>query len=109
MSWRDKFLYYNERIDYLKRKTSRTQNDDDYLKELQERKRRLYSAYRYSVEWTILRNAVLSRDNNQCVYCESDCNLHVHHLTYDRQGREYLSDLITLCATCHSEVHGREL
>jgi hypothetical protein len=31
--------------------------------------------------------------------------LHVHHYTYERLGCERDEDLVTLCETCHSELH----
>lgn len=34
-------------------------------------------------------------------------NLDVHHLTYDRFGREELDDLVLLCRDCHKEVDPR--
>jgi len=45
-----------------------------------------------------------------CFICEilSDGHfLHVHHLTYKRVGRENLSDLVTLCKRCHTDIHLR--
>lgn len=32
--------------------------------------------------------------------------LEVHHLTYERLGREADDDLIVLCPSCHREQHG---
>jgi 5-methylcytosine-specific restriction endonuclease McrA len=31
--------------------------------------------------------------------------LHVHHKTYERFGKELLTDLVGLCDTCHKKVH----
>lgn len=42
-----------------------------------------------------------------CRGCGTVDNLHVHHLTYERLGRELLTDLVTLCAGCHRKQHGR--
>src|SRR5262249_38752381 len=33
--------------------------------------------------------------------------LQVHHLTYERVGRELLDDLITLCRSAHRRLHER--
>jgi hypothetical protein len=79
------------------------------LTELKTHKQWIYRGYLRSPEWAKLRTAVLLRDGNQCNHCGSDCNLHVHHLTYDRRGDECLNDLITLCATCHDREHGRAI
>jgi len=46
-------------------------------------------------------------------YCQDCCEylqqLHVHHLTYERRGQEWLhpEDLIVLCHSCHRARHGR--
>lgn len=34
--------------------------------------------------------------------------LEVHHLTYERLGREHPDDLIVLCPACHAAAHGLE-
>lgn len=46
-------------------------------------------------------------------YVCQDCGatnvpLHVHHLTYERRGKERLSDVKVLCQTCHELEHGRK-
>lgn len=46
-------------------------------------------------------------------YICQDCgamgvSLHVHHLTYERRGKERLSDVKVLCKSCHEKVHGRK-
>lgn len=72
-------------------------------------KRKQYSLLLQDPRWKKKRLVILKRDNNQCRHCESKENLHVHHLVY-QVGKvppwEYRnSDLITLCANCHNEVH----
>lgn len=32
-------------------------------------------------------------------------NIHVHHVDYDRIGNERFSDLMVICADCHSMLH----
>lgn len=64
-----------------------------------------YPEYLMTSEWLARRDLVLIRDDRQCVHCGSSEKLHVHHLTYARRGHERLSDLVTLCASCHAAVH----
>jgi len=46
--------------------------------------------YYNSITWKNKRNLVIDRDNNKCVLCGSENDLHVHHLTYERFGDENL-------------------
>lgn len=43
---------------------------------------------------------------NKCELCSSEKFLQVHHLTYERLGKELMEDLQVLCADCHMKVHG---
>ena len=48
------------------------------------------------------------RDIGMCRICEAHgVELHVHHLTYERVGKENLKDLVTLCRRCHTDIHQR--
>jgi 5-methylcytosine-specific restriction endonuclease McrA len=60
-----------------------------------------YAAYMKSEAWRAKRKVVLFRAGNRCQRCGERKGLQVHHLTYDRLGRESLSDLICLCKNCH--------
>ena len=54
-----------------------------------------------------LRNQVLRRDGWRCQACGSMSNLEVHHKEFRSQaGDDSEENLITLCADCHSGVHG---
>ena len=56
---------------------------------------------------TKIRQAVYSRDGYACALCQSTKPFHVHHVTPRSQGgTNELSNLICLCFTCHSIVHG---
>lgn len=63
--------------------------------------------------FTSIRKLSLTRSNNCCESCGVSCEnprlLHTHHLTYERLGREELSDVIILCAKCHSITHSLNL
>lgn len=55
-----------------------------------------------------LRKMVFERDNYQCQKCESNCNLHCHHIIPASQNPILANDMdscITLCKECHIEVH----
>jgi 5-methylcytosine-specific restriction endonuclease McrA len=43
---------------------------------------------------------------NKCELCNLENNLQVHHLTYERLGKELMEDLQVLCGDCHMKVHG---
>lgn len=40
--------------------------------------------------------------------CVRDGRLSLHHWTYERMGREELSDLILVCDDCHTRIHNLE-
>jgi len=53
-----------------------------------------------------LRRKVLQRDGWKCQVCGSRQKLQVHHQQRrSQQGDDDDSNLITLCAECHEEVH----
>ena len=55
------------------------------------------------------RAMVLCRDNYTCHYCKSrhkDSRLEVHHIVFRSQGgSDEESNLVTLCHTCHKDLH----
>ena len=55
------------------------------------------------------RAMILNRDNYTCQYCKGkhkDSKLEVHHIVYrSNGGSNEESNLITLCHTCHQNVH----
>lgn len=62
--------------------------------------------YLASDEWKTKRLARLQIDNYQCANCSSTTNLNIHHITYERLGYENIdTDLLTLCKTCHHDLH----
>ena len=64
------------------------------------------AAYLRSYKWQDKRKAVLIRDSYTCQKCTaSGIPLDVHHLHYKNIGNEPLTDLVSLCRTCHDEVH----
>ncbi len=54
-----------------------------------------------------LRQEILRRDGWKCQACGGMRNLEVHHKRYRSQcGDDSEQNLITLCVTCHRNVHG---
>lgn len=64
-----------------------------------------YNAYLRSFAWAVKRGEALKRDAYQCQNCFAPAE-EVHHLTYENVGREPLSDLVSLCKSCHDGIHG---
>jgi ATP-dependent DNA helicase RecQ len=55
-----------------------------------------------------LRQQVLRRDGWRCQSCGTMANLEVHHKEFrNHSGDDSEENLITMCSTCHSAVHGR--
>ena len=62
-----------------------------------------------SPKWKELREARLKIDGQKCVMCGTAYQLQVHHRRYPPAwGLETLDDLVTLCDTCHSQLHNKE-
>lgn len=57
-----------------------------------------------------LRKAAILRDGCKCQECgRTNCRLEVHHITPRRaNGRDTISNLITLCPSCHDKTKGNE-
>ncbi len=76
-----------------------------------------YQKYLKSDDFKALRDRVFDRDGNRCVCCgrsiEDGAILNCHHRSYAHLFHEgentedyvALSDLTTLCATCHRAIH----
>ena len=62
-------------------------------------------AYMRSSAWKLRKLATLMVQNDQCKLCSSTHDLQLHHLTYERLGNEYQSDLVVLCGQCHQNQH----
>lgn len=65
-----------------------------------------YAEYLKSPHWDVLRSCVLARDGNRCVRCGSGKRLQAHHKFYrDDWETAKVSDLETLCRSCHEKEH----
>lgn len=66
-----------------------------------------YAAYLESAHWQHMRAIAREHYGEQCVLCGSADELDVYHRTYERRGRERLSDVTVLCRNCHAKHHGQ--
>ncbi|MHC4181118.1 MAG: hypothetical protein ACYSWU_26775 [Planctomycetota bacterium] len=67
-----------------------------------------YSEYLKTHHWQRCRKRALKIAGWRCQVCNaSDCELHVHHRTYERLGKEWETDVVCLCESCHSLFHGK--
>ena len=58
-------------------------------------------------DWQTRREYVLKRDGYRCVKCGSERSLHVHHkCPVSKVANHSVGNLVTLCASCHSEEDG---
>ena len=69
--------------------------------------RREYQKYLQSSHWKDIRRRYRESKlfDGQCYACSSTERLQLHHKSYNRLGRERLTDLIYLCDECHSIIH----
>jgi len=78
------------------------------LKKKNDLPKKTYAEFLKSNYWKRVRKKVLKRDNYKCYICGSEDRLNVHHGTYAhyRMEHKHLSDLVTLCESCHKKEHG---
>lgn len=63
-----------------------------------------YIEYLRSPLWRLKRQEAIEWAQNKCTVCGSQRRLQVHHLTYERLGKEHLFDLQVVCKECHKEA-----
>lgn len=64
-----------------------------------------YNKYINGPRWAAKREAWFNAFGKFCRACGTTYGpIQLHHMTYDRLGRERMSDLIALCSKCHREV-----
>lgn len=64
-----------------------------------------YQEYIKSHWWKALRSRIFKKRGRKCEVCRATKCLQLHHLTYERMGRERESDLKILCRDCHKLTH----
>jgi hypothetical protein len=62
-----------------------------------------YRAYLRSQAWQQTREKAFEHYGRRCAVCNTKWRLQVHHLTYERLGHEYMSDLRILCWRHHKK------
>ena len=62
-----------------------------------------YEHYLLTQHWKTLSWRI--KQGGSCVECGEKNNLCVHHISYDRIGRERDEDLEVVCKTCHIRKH----
>jgi hypothetical protein len=62
-------------------------------------------AYYKTQHWQTTREKRVASDFFRCVLCGSVEDIVCHHITYKRLFMEYMSDLMTVCDSCHEEIH----
>jgi 5-methylcytosine-specific restriction endonuclease McrA len=76
--------------------------------------REKYDKYLETPHWKEFRRQAFAEQRktlgeNRCNRCQkSKVTLHVHHLTYERLGKELLTDVEIICGECHEKEHGRD-
>lgn len=64
-----------------------------------------YNKYLKSPQWAAKREAYFNAFGKYCRACRTTYGpIQLHHMTYDRLGRERMGDLVALCSKCHREV-----
>lgn len=69
---------------------------------------------KYNSNWRKVRKKAIERDNNSCQICQSEENLHVHHIIPVREfenenDAHFLENCITLCPSCHRNIEYKNL
>lgn len=81
----------------------------EYMKLVEKQKRqerRLANHSGYPENWDEISQNVRRRDGNTCGNCGNTTNLHVHHIVpLSKGGTNNLSNLRTLCSSCHKKLH----
>jgi 5-methylcytosine-specific restriction endonuclease McrA len=54
--------------------------------------------------WGKIRAKRLKQAKNRCELCNAPGILHCHHRTYERFGKEKVTDVLILCGSCHGKV-----
>jgi hypothetical protein len=65
--------------------------------------RKAYNLHIRSAQWRNTRKTLFKMRGKRCEVCGSSASqLELHHLTYERMGRESAKDLLIVCPDCHT-------
>jgi 5-methylcytosine-specific restriction endonuclease McrA len=63
-----------------------------------------YDGYVRGSKWRNMRDDMIRLRGEQCERCGYRYELQLHHRSYERLGRELISDLEVLCQPCHEKA-----
>jgi 5-methylcytosine-specific restriction endonuclease McrA len=66
--------------------------------------REIYNARIKSAQWKNMKRDLIRMRSQKCEKCGSCTSLQLHHKTYERLGKELMSDLELLCFSCHHKA-----
>jgi len=78
--------------------------DESRLQQIHHLHKPYYYTYLKSERWQEIKRAAREY-YSVCQECGSSENLQVHHLSYEKLGREEFEDLTLLCEKCHKARH----
>lgn len=90
-------------------KVSHWRSDRKRTTKIRKAKRVVYAVYIQSAAWKRFRERAIRSRGGHCEKCPATHPLEVHHLTYERLGRERLSDVQVLCEFHHSLVDEKHM
>lgn len=64
-----------------------------------------YREYLRSDHWIKFKHGYSRKYKNECYLCGDTQWLELHHVTYERLGKELQTDVVYLCRDCHELVH----
>ena len=67
-------------------------------------RQRNYKSYLGSPRWKAKRDNIMKTSGGKCRVCGAPAT-EVHHVNYQRRGKERLTDLTALCRECHELYH----
>ena len=73
-----------------------------------EKKPKLLNGVKYHPFWDEIRRLVYKRDKYKCQECGKHGKMNAHHIDYDRENND-LSNLISLCTSCHAKTNYKRL
>lgn len=93
MAFKDEFLQQEYQKHQARKYNLHTMPYQDYLK----------TAEWQRTQQTAIRAAGATRQR-----CRSQRRIEVHHLTYERRGCEYPTDMVVLCEKCHDLMYKKQ-
>lgn len=96
--------YFNDKGKKITRRQFRNLNRKK-SKKFKKPKKLKYKSYIHSKEWLNRKTILYEKFGRECMACDSNKNLNVHHSSYRNLGNEADDELVVLCKSCHEEYH----